>query len=200
MTSTPRIAAWLALASMAGCPVEYTVPFDTDAVASSSESTAAPCDADLLDCDGACVDVESDAAHCGECGHTCGDAEACIQGECFDTCGNACDLITEVCDAGMCQCRSGFDRCGDVCVDLDSDPAHCGQCDEFCAETEKGEIETQSCQLRMCLEHKETCTPPLVACGQSCVDLGSHPLHCNSCNRSCNGDESCVDGECVPEL
>lgn len=33
-------------------------------------------------CDGECVDVKTNSAHCGECGHECGPIERCIGGSC----------------------------------------------------------------------------------------------------------------------
>jgi len=38
-------------------------------------------------CDGACVDIRSDAAHCGACGEACPDAtDVCFSGVCYATC------------------------------------------------------------------------------------------------------------------
>jgi hypothetical protein len=40
------------------------------------------CKAPAVECAGACVDVASDAAHCGECDYACGAGSACTQGVC----------------------------------------------------------------------------------------------------------------------
>jgi hypothetical protein len=86
-----------------------------------------PCDATLEICDdgecvcrfgftpcgGVCVDLLSDAMHCGEC------SEACDVG---------------VCDEGSCEpdgCQESTD-CNGSCVDLEHSPLHCGGCDEAC--------------------------------------------------------------------
>src|SRR5260221_1304344 len=50
-------------------------------------------------CAGACVDVRSDASHCGACGNACAGTQECCKGTCVDTksdamnsgaCGSAC--------------------------------------------------------------------------------------------------------------
>lgn len=38
-----------------------------------------------------------------------------------------------VCEAGNCGCDAGQTACGGACVDLQSDAAHCGDCDTACA-------------------------------------------------------------------
>jgi hypothetical protein len=61
----------------------------------------------------ACVDLETDAQHCGECGNACPDGLPCI--------------------AGACTCPDGQQLCEDICVDLQTDPQYCGSCSNNCA-------------------------------------------------------------------
>ncbi len=63
------------------------------------------CSGGLTACDGACVDLASDPAHCGDCAEDCGPGGTC--------------------DAGNCACAGG----GDVATD----PANCGACGNLCA-------------------------------------------------------------------
>jgi len=84
----------------------------------------ATCDAELLTCDGACVDPETSATHCGSC-------------------GNACYLDPH----GTVSCRGGtceVDDCGDWYDDCNDDPSDgcetplltdgdCGSCGDVCA-------------------------------------------------------------------
>jgi hypothetical protein len=56
------------------------------------------------------VDLDTDRRHCGDCATTCGSGEVCVDG--------ACAL----------SCPTGLTDCGGVCVDTESDPAHCGGC------------------------------------------------------------------------
>lgn len=68
-------------------------------------------------CGGICVDLSSDAMHCGEC-------------------DEACDV--GVCDEGNCEpdgCQESTD-CDGVCVDLEHSALHCGTCNDACAADE----------------------------------------------------------------
>jgi hypothetical protein len=70
-----------------------------------------------MNCNGACVDVQSNAAHCGRCGNACGALSACSMGTC-DT-----------------RCAFGSTLCGGTCVtllSLQSDENNCGRCGTVC--------------------------------------------------------------------
>ncbi|MCB9508092.1 MAG: hypothetical protein H6697_10565 [Myxococcales bacterium] len=82
-------------------------------------------------------------------------------------------------------CAAPRVACGDGCVDLLSNDAHCGRCDSACGDTE-------SCEDGVC-----GCAAPLERCGAQCVELSSDAAHCGRCGASCGGDERCVAGECV---
>jgi hypothetical protein len=70
------------------------------------------CPPATIACDGACVDAQSSATHCGACDTPCGDDEACL--------------------SGACQCAPDLTPCADACVDTSSDVDHCGACDAAC--------------------------------------------------------------------
>ncbi len=78
-------------------------------------------------CDDECISTHTTPDHCGSCGTTCGEGEACFSGQCVETCG------------------AGLEMCGRHCVDLDSDPDHCRQCDNSCGDQE-------GCSLGECVE------------------------------------------------
>lgn len=103
----------------------------------------------------ACVDVSTDAAHCGECGLACPPGIECIAGACscpdgFEACGDSC-IDTEsnpdacgscanacpadkVCWQGVCADTCGtLTDCGGGCVDVQTNTEHCGSCDNACA-------------------------------------------------------------------
>lgn len=203
------LAGWLLVTT--SCAVEYTVPLETDGDSATAEPSSESdddedgdgddddaCEAPLLACDDdSCIDPERDANNCGDCGNDCDPGGTCVDAECIDSCGNACDVITEVCVSGSCECRPGFDRCGGTCVDQDIDGANCGDCGRQCVENDDGELELYLCEAGDCVDDDTGCSAGLTMCGQSCVDLDTHPLHCNACNRSCNGDEVCIDGDCL---
>ena len=129
---------------------------------------------------------ESGTGDGGECGEPCSDDESCVLGECVAMCQVACDETLEICDDGECVCRFGFTPCGGVCVDLHTNPLHCGECDEACG----GEVcDEGNCEPDGCQESTD--------CDGICVSLEHNPLHCGTCNHACAGDELCVEGECV---
>ena len=41
------------------------------------------------------------------------------------------------------------------------------------------------------------CTAPEVACGGTCANLQTSPLHCGTCNTACPTGQSCVSGVCT---
>ena len=161
-------------------------------------------------CAGACVDTQTDDAHCGDCGTTC-------------SAGTTCTL-------GICKCPSTKIICGAACIDVASDPAHCGGCDKSCASGAScvsgkcsacpsakptvcgsdpgvctdttfddkncgacGKVcgSGASCKSGFC-----TCAAGLVDCGTGCKDLSSDSASCGSCGFSC-GSGKCVSGACA---
>jgi hypothetical protein len=141
----------------------------------------------------ACVDLESDAQNCGECGNVCPANAPCNAGEC--TCpdgGQVCDGVCvdlqsdpqycgdcstpcdpgQVCAQGQCADGCGaLTDCGGACVDLSSNPDHCGECDNPCGAG-------------------STCTMGSCSCAGDgvsfIVDVG--PLLANSCTApGCHG-------------
>jgi hypothetical protein len=84
------------------------------------ESRCAPCD----DCGDACVSLQNDPAHCGQCNRSVGDGQICENGSfvCTD---------------------SEKSTCGDDCIDLSKDENHCGACGQKC-------IEGASCKNGLC--------------------------------------------------
>ena len=82
------------------------------------------------------------------------------------------------------ECPS-FSRCGGVCVDLQTDPKHCGACNHACLQGER-------CLGSTCVSQ---CLAGLTACNGTCVDLQSDPAHCGTCDNAC-GLRLCQNGAC----
>jgi hypothetical protein len=99
----------------------------------------AGCFAGFVDCAGVCVDLQTDRAHCGGCGHACAPGEGCAAGACTPTCTDDCPVTCEdECPAaGARECSgAGLRECGDfdptdVCLEWSAvDPCPDGQiCD-----------------------------------------------------------------------
>jgi len=71
-------------------------------------------------CNGACVDIRSNAKNCGSCGNECGKDQACEDGICKNNCdGNLVDLLQDRDNCGLCgnacfesshECKQGICR------------------------------------------------------------------------------------------
>jgi len=140
-------------------------------------------------CNGACVDPDTDPAHCGACGNACGAGETCASGACtcnldpdcagvagadVRCCGGLCtDIVGNALNCGACGlgCGPGGICCGVACRDPLNDADNCGGCGLSCA-------------------------PGQDCCGGTCANLASDPLHCGACGTACAAGESCCDGTC----
>jgi Stigma-specific protein, Stig1 len=70
---------------------------------------------------------------------------------------------------GEAECAPGLDCCGDRCVNLRNDVAHCGACNEVCGGT------TPFCSAGVCAQ--TPCNPGVVCgaalcCGDACCGAG----------------------------
>ncbi|MFW5739348.1 MAG: DUF5060 domain-containing protein, partial [Myxococcota bacterium] len=88
---------------------------------------------------------------------------------------------------GGVTCPPGKTACGLACVDLQTDPEHCGSCSNACAPT-------QVCSLGTC---SDSCDPELVNCDGACVDTQTNPEHCGACGQACAQGASCSGGQCA---
>ncbi|MEM1008122.1 MAG: MXAN_6577-like cysteine-rich protein, partial [Myxococcota bacterium] len=133
------------------------------------------------DCVQRCIDTQSDAQHCGACAQRCATDERCHQGRCQKRC--------PVERPTFCRIRnfSGAEQ-GFLCVDVQSDVLHCGQCDQACHRTQK-------CDKGQCVcsdAEKTYCTQ-----AQTCVNLKLDAQHCGRCGVACAAGEKCMGGRCV---
>jgi hypothetical protein len=90
--------------------------------------------------------------------------------------------------AGL-DCSGTLTLCGDLCVDLTSDPGHCGSCEGACA----AEL---VCSASVCTSG---CATGTTLCGQSCVDMTTDVLHCGTCDTRCLDGQRCTGSLCVGE-
>jgi hypothetical protein len=102
----------------------------------------------------------------------------------------ACEFVTHAPDfesAAPGDCP-GATKCGDTCVNLDSDPAHCGACGTACPAD--GFCVSGTCMAQ--------CPAPGVVCGGKCVDVLTDPNNCSICGMACSTDLFCSQGACKP--
>ena len=74
--------------------------------------------------------------------------------------------------------------CGKICVDLQTDPLHCGLCGNPCPGEDP------------CLSGVCGCPSPYAGCARSCVDLARNSRHCGVCGHTCATGELCDTGAC----
>ena len=155
-------------------PVDTGVPA-VDTGAPPVDTGAPPtCAAPRLPCDGACVDVRTDLAHCGACGRTCGEGQYCAAGACRSTS----------------ECAAPRMTCGSSCIDVSSDVFNCGACNRRCGDG-------QTCTANQCVGGTPTCPSPTMLCGARCINVASDPANCGACARACTAGTTCTGGACV---
>ena len=84
-------------------------------------------------------------------------------------------------------CAPSQTPCGDVCVTLQADSAHCGTCFNSCP---VGTV----CSLSIC---SATCDAGLALCETGCVDVQTNPANCGACGVPCGPGQSCESGVCT---
>lgn len=90
------------------------------------------------------------------------------------------------------DCPVSLSSCDGDCVDLRSDPLHCGACGEACAADAQ-------CVSGSCLEAR-SCPSGLELCSEEgieqCVDVRTSDFHCGACGRLCGPGQGCAGGAC----
>ena len=146
--------------------------------AAQDDNATPPCDAGLTYCPsaGACVDLQSELQHCGDCDAVCES-----------------DLVPVACRGGECvraNCPVGQEYCGavDGCRDLASDPEHCGACANACP--------SGVCNSGVCAAGGGGCPADQTECGGICVHTCCNNQHCGACGNACPPGQSCFEATC----
>lgn len=172
-------------------------------------ANACTCTGGELNCGNGCQDTTSNVDQCGACGTTCGDTQFCTNSmcscrpglvpgpgnSCIDpdssatACGTPpqmCGNATPVCSNGACAatCAIGLDRCNNDCADTNTNPLHCGGCNNRC---NNDEVCVQgNCEQFVAEPGCTTC--PCAACGgdQCCTYPGATaPVICVNGGNGC---------------
>jgi hypothetical protein len=162
--------------------------------------------------------------NCGSCGNACLAGQVCMEGACptggcgsdlryrlfGSRCFNAfnnpsyCGVPNarvcpedEVCNGqGACAagCALNLAACDRSCVNLRTDPHHCGACFNTCSAAER-------CVDGACITG---CAPNQTDCSGKCVDLRTGgwlpwdpPDDCGTCGHKCVAGEVCQEGQCI---
>jgi hypothetical protein len=73
---------------------------------------------------------------------------------------------------------------GAACIDVMTDPAHCGGCELPCPAG-------IACDQGTC-----ACPDGTMRCGDACVDVQADGMHCGGCEQPCDPGLVCLDGTC----
>ena len=149
------------------CPCDQQCETELEACTDS----VCVCRAGLTRCDGACVDIRADVAHCGGCGKACGGGERCEDGAC------------------VASCTAPKEACGDACVEVASDSLHCGECGKLCAVDEL--CLSGVCQPFTAIDGCDSCP-----CDEACEQGDSEGEDGHCCDSPFLGAPVCVAVDC----
>ena len=136
------------------------------------------CDTGKTECSGSCVNLQNDPGHCGSCGNACGSGEQCSVGLC---------IADGPCTTPVGSSDADYQACDGSCVDLNSDPSHCGACNTVC--TGSDVCADGTCQA--------SCNNSETSCNGACVDLTTSFDNCGSCGTTCNDASVCTFDMCT---
>jgi hypothetical protein len=80
-------------------------------------------------------------------------------------------------------CPMGLTRCGEECINLNSDRQHCGACNQFC---------DLACSDGQC-----GCPANQTQCGRECINTRIDRENCGACGNDCPSGQTCSAAACV---
>lgn len=100
-------------------------------------------------------------------------------------------------DGDAAVCSPDRVLCGDRCVEIRSDPDHCGGCGQSCTTAPNVASVGSRCVNGTCAL---VCLPDFGDCeaAPGCeTDLSTNDEHCGACENRCDADEGCAAGRCL---
>lgn len=88
-------------------------------------------------------------------------------------------------DGGDDRCEAGRTFCDGTCVDTETDPAHCGGCDQTCSAKQR------------CTDGACECPRYHDLCDGECVATNFEPDNCGECGNTCESSKVCSAGSCA---
>ena len=151
--------------------------------------TGSRCPTGQTDCDGVCVDTQTDTNNCGDCDVTCTvDASKHVTGV---ACSGGTCVITS-CSAGWDDCDDDYSNGCEIQIN-DADVNNCGACGNYCPGG-------RTCDNGVCSQ----CPAGQTDCDGVCVDTQTDTNNCGDCDVTCTVDASkhvtgvaCSGGTCV---
>lgn len=148
-------------------------------------------------CAGTCADLQTDAKHCGTCGHACPTGQICCDGACAEPCysaGFGCCPTGQSCCGSVC-CATGR-CCGGECCETGQ--TCCGSVCCAAGQTCCGGVEC--CEASSCCPGPGTCCGSgMICCGDECTTIDD-PENCGTCDNTCDPSQVCLGtgGCCTP--
>ncbi len=94
-------------------------------------------------------------------------------------------------DAPPLECLEGLTPCGENCIDLETDPSHCGACDQACSQG------ADNCTFGICFcGISAQCAPPAECIDELCNNPDENGKPCEF-DKECTLGEYCVAGFCT---
>lgn len=155
------------------------------------------CRTGLTECDGRCVDLSADSESCGACGHVCLEGVACGQGVCGFSAGAG--GMSSNAGAGGASGGGTSGGAGGASGGVGGTGGYSAEGGMF-GDGGMGGIRSAGGAAGSTNAGGTGgglgCDPPLVACGEQCVDLNVDADHCGRCNHRC-ASGLCQGGQCV---
>ncbi len=123
-------------------------------------------------------------------------------GDCDVACGGSTPLCGQ--NGGTLQCVGSCGamlmECSDACVDVETDPFHCGACGDACTAQSNTSVTCSASEcVYSCVEGYDACTDGEESDGCE-TNTRTDPLHCSACGTACddeaNSSPRCVNGTC----
>jgi len=97
------------------------------------------------------------------------------------------------CDSSRCENPDSQCCNGEPCIDVNSNPFHCGGCGKVCGNREV-------CAAGSCVcrggGRDQVCSAGTLCCFDGCRDVMKDTMNCGGCNRVCVAGETCDGGTC----